>query len=74
MEVISDIYGEKRFLEMTNLHKFPAKLARMLARYLSLFVNRYAAKVFQRLHGKPFVAPFLFASKRKNQDLNRPGW
>ncbi|MDH6350071.1 nitric oxide reductase activation protein NorD [Brevibacillus sp. 1238] len=33
-EVISEIYGKERFLDMTNLHEFPAKLVRMIARYL----------------------------------------
>ncbi|MED4570608.1 vWA domain-containing protein [Brevibacillus agri] len=33
-EVISGIYGKERFLDMTNLHEFPAKLVRMIARYL----------------------------------------
>ncbi|MCS7464953.1 nitric oxide reductase activation protein NorD [Paenibacillus doosanensis] len=33
-EVISGIYGEERFLDITDLHEFPAKLVRMIARYL----------------------------------------
>ncbi|WP_160040305.1 vWA domain-containing protein [Paenibacillus sp. USDA918EY] len=33
-EVISDIYGHERFLDITNLREFPAKLVRIIARYL----------------------------------------
>ncbi|WP_261376004.1 vWA domain-containing protein [Brevibacillus brevis] len=33
-DVISEIYGNERFLDITNLHEFPAKLVRMIARYL----------------------------------------
>lgn len=33
-DVISEIYGDERFLDITNLHEFPAKLVRMIARYL----------------------------------------
>jgi nitric oxide reductase activation protein len=33
-EVISEIYGNERFLDITNLHEFPARLVRIIARYL----------------------------------------
>ncbi|MBG9789837.1 AAA family ATPase [Brevibacillus laterosporus] len=33
-DVISKIYGNERFLDITNLHEFPAKLVRIIARYL----------------------------------------
>ena len=33
-EVISDIYGKDRFLDITNLNEFPAKLVNIIARYL----------------------------------------
>lgn len=33
-DVISEIYGSERFLDITNLHSFPAKLVRIIARYL----------------------------------------
>ncbi|WP_409175875.1 vWA domain-containing protein [Brevibacillus fortis] len=33
-DVISEIYGNERFLDITNLHEFPAKLVRIIARYL----------------------------------------
>lgn len=33
-DVINEIYGSERFLDITNLHEFPAKLVRMIARYL----------------------------------------
>lgn len=33
-DVISEIYGSERFLDITNLHEFPAKLVRIIARYL----------------------------------------
>lgn len=33
-DVISEIYGNDRFLDITNLQEFPAKLVRMIARYL----------------------------------------
>ncbi|MEK8132039.1 nitric oxide reductase activation protein NorD [Paenibacillus filicis] len=33
-DVISDIYGQDRFLDITNLQEFPAKLVRIIARYL----------------------------------------
>lgn len=33
-DVISEIYGSERFLDITNLHGFPAKLVRIIARYL----------------------------------------
>ncbi|WP_197081238.1 vWA domain-containing protein [Gordoniibacillus kamchatkensis] len=33
-DVISDIYGSERFLDITNLHEFPARLVRIIARYL----------------------------------------
>ncbi|GGD55569.1 AAA family ATPase [Paenibacillus nasutitermitis] len=32
--LINQIYGNERFLDITNLHEFPAKLVRMIARYL----------------------------------------
>lgn len=33
-DVISYIYGKERFLDITNLKEFPAKLVRIIARYL----------------------------------------
>ncbi|MFF2017015.1 vWA domain-containing protein [Paenibacillus sp. NPDC058177] len=33
-DVISEIYGNERFLDITNLREFPAKLVRIIARYL----------------------------------------
>jgi nitric oxide reductase activation protein len=33
-DVISEIYGKDRFLDITNLKEFPAKLVRIIARYL----------------------------------------
>ncbi|MDR6882216.1 MULTISPECIES: nitric oxide reductase activation protein NorD [Bacillales] len=33
-EVISHIYGHERFMDITNLQELPAKLVRMIARYL----------------------------------------
>jgi len=33
-DVISQIYGKERFLDITNLKEFPAKLVRIIARYL----------------------------------------
>ncbi|GIP33976.1 nitric oxide reductase activation protein NorD [Paenibacillus sp. J2TS4] len=33
-DVISEIYGHERFLDITNLNEFPAKLVRIIARYL----------------------------------------
>lgn len=33
-EVISEIYGSERFLDISNLHELPAKLVRIIARYL----------------------------------------
>jgi len=33
-DVISEIYGSERFLDITNLQEFPAKLVRIIARYL----------------------------------------
>ncbi|QRG70610.1 nitric oxide reductase activation protein NorD [Brevibacillus choshinensis] len=33
-DVISEIYGNERFLDITNLQEFPARLVRMIARYL----------------------------------------
>ncbi|WP_231884607.1 vWA domain-containing protein [Paenibacillus elgii] len=33
-DVISQIYGNERFLDITNLNEFPAKLVRIIARYL----------------------------------------
>lgn len=33
-DVISHIYGKERFLDITNLKEFPAKLVRIIARYL----------------------------------------
>jgi len=33
-DIINDIYGEHRFLDITNLNEFPAKLVRVIARYL----------------------------------------
>ncbi|WP_134685800.1 vWA domain-containing protein [Brevibacillus migulae] len=33
-DVISEIYGDERFLDITNLHELPAKLVRIIARYL----------------------------------------
>ena len=33
-EVISDIYGGERFLDITNLQELPAKLVQLIARYL----------------------------------------
>lgn len=33
-DIINDIYGENRFLDITNLNEFPAKLVRIIARYL----------------------------------------
>jgi len=33
-DVISEIYGHERFLDITNLREFPAKLVRIIARYL----------------------------------------
>ncbi|KTD86734.1 vWA domain-containing protein [Paenibacillus etheri] len=33
-DVISEIYGNERFLDITNLRKFPARLVRIIARYL----------------------------------------
>lgn len=33
-EVISQIYGKERFLDITNLKELPAKLVRIIARYL----------------------------------------
>ncbi|GED59443.1 nitric oxide reductase activation protein NorD [Brevibacillus formosus] len=33
-DVISEIYGNERFLDITNLHEFPVKLVRIIARYL----------------------------------------
>lgn len=33
-DVIQQIYGNERFLDITNLREFPAKLVRMIARYL----------------------------------------
>jgi hypothetical protein len=33
-DVISDIYGKERFLDIANLHEFPAKLVRIIARHL----------------------------------------
>ena len=33
-DVISEIYGGERFLDITNLHELPAKLVRIIARYL----------------------------------------
>ena len=33
-DVISQIYGKERFLDITNLNEFPAKLVRIIARYL----------------------------------------
>ncbi|UUZ96750.1 nitric oxide reductase activation protein NorD [Paenibacillus sp. P25] len=33
-DVISEIYGHERFLDITRLHELPAKLVRIIARYL----------------------------------------
>ncbi|WP_441299880.1 vWA domain-containing protein [Brevibacillus reuszeri] len=33
-DVISEIYGNERFLDITDLHEFPARLVRVIARYL----------------------------------------
>ncbi|WP_238327568.1 vWA domain-containing protein [Paenibacillus gorillae] len=33
-DVISEIYGDERFLDITNLQELPAKLVRIIARYL----------------------------------------
>ncbi|TBL80395.1 AAA family ATPase [Paenibacillus thalictri] len=33
-DVISDIYGNERFLDITHLHEFPAQLVRIIARYV----------------------------------------
>ncbi|MED1782811.1 nitric oxide reductase activation protein NorD [Brevibacillus fortis] len=33
-DVISEIYGKERFLDITNLHEFPARLVRIIARHL----------------------------------------
>ncbi|MFD0711746.1 vWA domain-containing protein [Paenibacillus sp. GCM10027626] len=33
-DVISEIYGNEKFLDITNLREFPAKLVRIIARYL----------------------------------------
>ncbi|MEJ8545384.1 nitric oxide reductase activation protein NorD [Brevibacillus borstelensis] len=33
-DVISEIYGKERFLDITNLQEFPAKLVRIIARHL----------------------------------------
>lgn len=33
-DVISEIYGSERFLDITNLQEFPTKLVRIIARYL----------------------------------------
>jgi nitric oxide reductase activation protein len=33
-DVISQIYGQERFLDITDLQQFPAKLVRIIARYL----------------------------------------
>lgn len=33
-DVIQHIYGNERFLDITDLHEFPAKLVRIIARYL----------------------------------------
>lgn len=33
-DVISEIYGNDRFLDITNLNEFPAQLVRIIARYL----------------------------------------
>ncbi|MGZ9583325.1 vWA domain-containing protein [Paenibacillus marinisediminis] len=33
-DVISEIYGQERFLDITKLREFPAKLVRIIARYL----------------------------------------
>lgn len=33
-DVISQIYGSERFLDITDLHELPAKLVRIIARYL----------------------------------------
>lgn len=33
-EVISQLYGKERFLDMTNLHELPGKLVRIISRYL----------------------------------------
>jgi nitric oxide reductase NorD protein len=33
-DVISQIYGNERFLDITNLNEFPTKLVRIIARYL----------------------------------------
>ncbi|WP_312116655.1 AAA family ATPase [Brevibacillus reuszeri] len=33
-KVISDIYGNERFLDITDLQEFPARLVRVIARYL----------------------------------------
>ncbi|WP_238402859.1 vWA domain-containing protein [Paenibacillus mesophilus] len=33
-DVISQIYGSERFLDITNLNEFPAKLVRIIARYV----------------------------------------
>ncbi|WNQ12521.1 nitric oxide reductase activation protein NorD [Paenibacillus aurantius] len=33
-DVISEIYGHERFLDITNLREFPAKLVRIIARYM----------------------------------------
>ncbi|MOA20058.1 hypothetical protein D3C78_1404760 [compost metagenome] len=33
-DVISEIYGNERFLDITNLRELPARLVRIIARYL----------------------------------------
>lgn len=33
-DVISEIYGNERYLDITNFHEFPAKLVRIIARHL----------------------------------------
>lgn len=33
-EIISEIYGRERFLDITELKTFPARLVRIIARYI----------------------------------------